>query len=270
MIEIGNGERPVEWSPQIISLSEVVVRPDEPILIGDITSSLRPGINPADLAMAVEVLVGTTFRAGAKYVDGSMLAQATKGFFLSGLYRPDESTTLLFFPGSGAKAVIRESENIGNFLYKKGYFLDTARIVDKGGKVQNVLVTFPSELDNWLRQGSVSRVIVVDDVIATGKTLSAIAAMIRTKAPSPVELEAISWFCRNPTETGGYSRVQSVFRYRSIDGWPALNSLSTLMGTSEKSKMVRSRFIKRFVRYPYGFLKQLSFIVSLLESRDNL
>lgn len=269
---------PIDFPSRIRALGEIIVRPDEPILIGDVTMSLKSWASLEDLAAATEILIGTSFKDGGKYVDGKGLRNPTKSLTQSLLTGNPESAILLF-PGKGAKSVIRETLDTSDLLPYDTYFFDTFRPVNSVGKVGEVILQFPETLEDRLQENTIATIIVIDDVIATGKTLGAIAREVRRlekhrnetdPSSSPVGLEAISWFCREPTEIIDYERVQSVFRYRATDGWPALNSLSTLLGNNEKSQMVRARFVKRFVSYPYGFFKQLDAIRSLLVFEEDL
>lgn len=244
---------------------ELEIPPGIPTLLNDINALLKPGINPEVVDQAVKILIGTSFKPeSALYIVAGSLKTETQQLASSMLDSTQPGRTALIYPGEGAKSVVRETleelvepDNVDTF------FVPTKRVFDNG-KMSRVEVALPDELAYGIDIQKYQDFLVVDDVIATGSTLNTLREQLTPAGiQRPMRFCSISWFCRRPTTINGYESVQSVYRYWTSEGWPALNSLSTLLRTDEKGEAVRAGYIKKYIRYPYGFKKQIQYIRSL-------
>lgn len=241
---------------------ELEIPPGTPILLNDINALLKPGINPEVVDQAVKILIGTTFKPeSALYIVARSLKTETQQLASGMLASARAGRTALIYPGEGAKSVVRETleelvepDNIDTF------FVPTKRVFENG-KVQKIEVTIPTELAYGIDSQKYRDIVVIDDVIASGSTLNML--FIKLWSWRGMRFRAISWFCRRPTDVQSYESVQSVYRYWTSEGWPALNSLSTLLQTDKKGEAVRAGYIKKYIRYPYGFRKEIDYIRSL-------
>lgn len=184
----------------------------------------------------------------------------------------NKNRCIIIFPGNGAKTVkdllpektIQEASIIE---------LPTERIVGKNGEVEKVSVMETAKARKIISNAKTETIIVLDDVIVTGSTLSAIKAAIPGRN---IEWYAGSLFMRSPIQRGkgtnaqsgidGYTAIITPVLYQGTTGTPPLNSLSTLIGTSEKSSIVRNRYIESYVEDKETFLQT----VKALQKKINL
>lgn len=263
-------DRPQLFGQAIEASYELEVPRQTPVLLSDVNKLLKPGVRPEDMDMALQILIGTTFSTKeALYVRSDDLEIPMVDLADSMLAEADAQTTAIVFPGEGGKAVQRESLDgdsaVGSF---QQFFLPTSRIVDNG-RVVGVTVQMPENAQEALASGQLKQVLVVDDVIATGKTLNTLRAAVQECSPNPLAFTSCVWFARKPTDVIGYDVVRGVYRYWSNDGYPALNSLSTWLRTDEKGFIVREKYKKKYIRYPYGFDKQIDIIRNLTTIGDS-
>lgn len=262
-------ERQQPFSQTIEALYELDVPRQTPVLLNDVNKLLKPGVRPEDMDMAIQILIGTTFSTeAALYASSNDLAVPMVDLAAGMLADADPETTAMVFPGEGAKAVRRES--LGGDRAVDGFqqfFLPTNRIVDNG-RVVGVTVEVPENAQEELASGQFREILVIDDVIATGKTLNTLREAVQKCSPNPLAFTSCVWFARKPTDVAGYDVVRGVYRYWSNDGYPALNSLSTCLRTDEKGFIVREKYKKKYIQYPYGFDKQIDYIRSLTTIGD--
>lgn len=253
----------------IEALYELDVPWQTPVLLNDVNKLLKPGVRPEDMDVALQILIGTTFSTkAALYANSNTLEVSMVNLATSILADADPETTAIVFPGEGAKAVRRESFGDDSTLDGfQQFFLPTNRMVDNG-RVVGVTVEIPENTREKLASGQFRQVVVIDDVIATGKTLNTLRATLQERSPNPLAFTSCVWFARKPTDVVGYDVVRGIYRYWSNDGYPALNSLSTWLRIDEKGNKVRESYKRKYIRYPYGFDKQIAYIRSLTTIGD--
>lgn len=262
-------ERLQPYYPSIGALYELDVPRQTPVLLNDVNKLLRPGVRPEDLDVALQILIGTTFATeSALCVNSDDLEIPMVDITEDMLANADPNTTAIVFPGEGAKAVLRESLNGVDFLEDgllgpfQQFFLPTSRVVDNG-RVIGVTVDVPDDTQEVFAKGQIKQVVVVDDVIATGTTLNTLRDAVQDYSPNPLTFTSCAWFVRKPTDVVGYGVVRGIYKYWCNEGFPALNSLSTWLRTDEKGFIVRENYKKKYIRYPYGFDKQIDIIRNL-------
>ncbi|MCL5091317.1 MAG: hypothetical protein M1342_00630 [Patescibacteria group bacterium] len=166
----------------------------------------------------------------------------------------DRKKTLAIFPGDGAQAV---KEQLPEKLLSGLMAVDlpVRREVDARTKtVKGVTVADVTKIRKLIADGKFNTFLVLDDVIATGATASAIRAAFPVKngqwyAGSLLMLSPLQNRSRaaGPSGLAGYGSIIAPTVYQGTAGIPAVNSVSTLIGTSEKSVAVRNRYINDFV-----------------------
>lgn len=254
-----DGSLPVSFNARY----DLEVPAGTPVLLNDINGILKPEVRSRTIDQAVRILIGTTFKPEtALYATTQTIATSMLELVAPILAQTSPQETAIILPGEGAKAVLRESlQGLPELSLFKSYFVPTERIVDNGKPVDvRVMLT---DLDLEFFEKSFRTFIVVDDVVATGKTLNVLREKLTNKSTKRKLFRAVTWFLRQPTQVNGYQSVESIYRYWTREGWPALNSLSTLLRTDEKGESVRAGYIKKYIRYPYGFRKQIDYIRSL-------
>lgn len=268
-------ERLQPFNQSIEALYELDVPRQTPVLLNDVNKLLRPGVRWEDLDVALQILIGTTFATETALCVSSDDLEIPMVDLVEDMLGPtDPYTTAIVFPGEGAKAVLRENlegvDILGDGLLGlfQQFFLPTSRVVDNG-RVIGVTVDVPSDTQEELAKGQIKQVVVIDDVIATGKTLNTLRDAVQIYSPNPLTFASCAWFIRKPTDVVGYGVVRGIYKYWCNEGFPALNSLSTWLRTDEKGFIVRENYKKKYIRYPYGFDKQIDIIRKLTSIGDN-
>lgn len=241
---------------------ELNLPPQTPVLLNDINGLLKPGISSEDVDQAVKILIGTTYKTeNVIYAVAQSFRDSLSNLVASTLADALSKNTAILWPGDGAKSVLRETlRDLPQLKTFRSFFIPTVRIVENG-KVTDVTVD-STELKNDVAT-PYQTFLIIDDVVASGTTLNRIReAAVRVFGNNKL-FRAVTWFLRKPTDVNGYESVNSVYQYSTTEGWPALNSLSTLLRTDAKGEAVREGYIKKYIRYPYGFRKQIDYIRSL-------
>jgi len=244
--------------PEVTALYDFEVPYSVPVVIGDANGLLREGRTSTDLDNAVRILVATSFKRDALYINPTQIAGETRQIVRSLLKNSSPENTAILLPGNGSRSVTRETDGLNAMLSSFDTFeISTAREL-KDGKVVGVIISLPEELTTALQEGRYRSFVIIEDVIATGTTLRLLRAGIMTQsATSDLSFSCFSWFCRKPTNVSGYNAILSVYEYWTRDGFPALNSLSTWLREDEKGLAVREGYKKRYASYPRGFDKQI-------------
>jgi hypothetical protein len=237
------------------------------LAIDDVSYRARKPLTE-ELAALTSSLVGEL-----KVYDVEALAKALEPRVTSLLQEKDPERTLLVFPGTGANVVLQLlMENvISDFIAKNGQLakMPTKRLVNaKTGEIEGVEIVGVEVLRKGF-QRSVDTIIVLDDVIASGATLDTIQAQLQIPskdwyAETLMTLSPLQNRKRSTTARllffEYYQSVQSPIVYQGTTGIPPLNSLSTLIGTSEKSELVRSRYIDKYVNNKDLFMDSIASI----------
>ena len=183
----------------------------------------------------------------AKLTDTLALRMQT---FLQGL---DKKRTLVLFPGNGAQVVkdrLMESNALEGLTTAD---VETQRQVDQKGSVVGVEIVGKNQVREKISATKPDTILVFDDVISTGSTLTALqtAFPVRNAQWYAATLMTLSPIQnrRNgkPSGVDGYKSIITSVVYQGISGIPALNSLSTLIGDSPKSEVVRAKYIDDYV-----------------------
>lgn len=244
---------------------ELNLPPQTPVLLNDINGLLKPGVTTDTVDQAVKILIGTTYRAeNVVYTIAESFKNTIQKIVASVFENCPRRETAVIWPGEGAKSVLRETllgfPLLANIC--SSYFVPTERIVQNGKPIE-VFVNRASLPNESIVGNPFRTFLIIDDVVATGLTLQRVRETITQTFGNNKVFRAITWFLRKPTYVPDYASVDSVYRYSTSEGWPALNSLSTLLRTDAKGEAVRSGYMKKYIRYPYGFRKQIDYIRSL-------
>lgn len=163
--------------------------------------------------------------------------------------------TAVIFPGGGAQSI---KELLPEELLEGMLVIDvpTQRKVDaRTGAVEGVSINDITQARKVLGASKLETILVIDDVIATGSTIVALqeAFPLRNVEWCASALFSLSPLQRrrfsngSPSGVEGFRTIITPIVYQGTSGIPALNSLSTLIGDSDKSKVVRGKYITDFV-----------------------
>lgn len=168
----------------------------------------------------------------------------------------DQNRTVVIFPGTGSQVL---KELLPSDLLNGVAVLDLPaqrKVDEKSGTVQGVTLGEINKLRKTFSDTKAKTAIVLDDVIMSGATLQT----IQDATPG----RNIEWFAgslmmlspnqkgekNNTSESGvnDYNAILTSIVYQGINKKvPALNSISTLVGNSTKSEMVRTRYMQKYV-----------------------
>lgn len=173
---------------------------------------------------------------------------------------------LIFFPGNGAK-VVKDllPENLLSDLVT--IEIPARRKIAVNGAVERVTLSDITRLRKIATEMNLGTLIVLDDVIVTGATLTAVreALPARTVQAFAGSLFTLSPFqnrrrANTPSSIESYNSIITSVIYQGTTGIPPLNSLSTLIGSSEKSKAVRTKYIEDYVEEKEAFLSTVQLL----------
>lgn len=196
--------------------------------------------------------------------DAYQLSRGLAGKVDGLLRASNRRKTVVMFPGSGAQTVkdlLPEGLLDGTIVVE----VPTQRRVDQRGTVEGVAVGDVTRVRKIFSDTRPEGVIVIDDVIATGSTLYALREQfpgrnIEWNAAVLMSLSPIQRRGLNSTRSGvdGFGSVVTEIVYQGVSGIPAVNSLSTLTGDSEKSRAVRERYMAEYVADPDIFTEAVT------------
>lgn len=179
---------------------------------------------------------------------------------IQGLFRVlNTRRTLVIFPGEGAQVVkdlLPEDSTEGVTTVDVG----TERVVSKTGAVEGVELTGKTQVREAIGDVNPEAVVVLDDAIVTSATLTAVrnAFPVRKAAWYAGSLMTLSPLQRklgiSVSGVEGYTGIITPIVYQGTNGIPAVNSLSTLVGDSQKSQIVRSAYMDKYVEDQESFL----------------
>lgn len=184
------------------------------------------------------------------------------------LEKSQGKTTIMMFPMNGALVI----KNLlgDNFEDYPLVDVQTQRRIDMTtGATLGVDISNQEEIKEILSRLEPENIIIVDDVIVTGSTLRAIKNAFSIDSTSQwyaCSLMALSPLQNrqrsktSPSSIEGYDSINAVVVYQGLSGTPAVNSLSTLIGDSDKSNAVRSRYMVKYVDDQGGFLNTVELI----------
>lgn len=172
----------------------------------------------------------------------------------------DPRRTLIIFPGNGARVVkdLLPQDLLGDI---KSLELPAQRKITSNGIVDGVTLYDITRARKVAGDIRLETLIVLDDVIVTGATLTATREAFPGRS---VEAFAGSLFTLSPLQRKRTNKSTSIEDYRFIitsivyqgaTGIPPLNSLSTLIGDSEKSNTVRTKYLQDYVEDKKTFLE---------------
>lgn len=168
--------------------------------------------------------------------------------------------SLIVFPGNGAKVV---KDLLPRDLLENVNTLEipTQRKVTANGAVAGVTLSDMTITRKMAVDIKMQNLIVLDDAIVTGATLTTIREAFSARA---VEAFAGSFFTisplqrkNNPTYIEGFKSIFTSIIYQGTTGIPPLNSLSTLIGNSDRSVAVRAKYIRDYVEDTETFLEAI-------------
>lgn len=235
-----------------------------PLIIDDVSYRISQTAG-AEVEMGFELMRMAILSGGdiERYDATSLtqvLAQQTQRF-LDGM---DPKKTVVIFPGSGAKTVkdIFSSESMDRL---QTVTVNAKRKIDpRTNAVTGVEIGNKSQAKEAIADIRPSSIVVVDDTIATGATLRAVQDAFPSRN---AQWYALSLMTLSPTQNRsngkcdsgveGYTSVVSPIVYQGTTGKPSLTSLSSIIGTTEKSQLVRQRFCERFIEEKDAFTEAI-------------
>jgi hypothetical protein len=179
------------------------------------------------------------------------------------------NNVLLVFPGEGGQVIKRLLLPLLPPVSETQVLdLQCERIVESG----RVLGVRVNALDKPLIVPNKQDIIVIDDVIVTGSTLNAIRETITEQSFKEAlpQFFASSLFTLSPQKTRrygnngkpagifGYNTILTAALYEGESGTPPLNTISTFIGSSPKSKEVIQRYASKYAANIDLFSQSLS------------
>lgn len=173
----------------------------------------------------------------------------------------NKKKTILIFPGNGARVVrnLLPEELLDGIVPIE---IPTQRKVNQNGTINGIELDGKTVVRETIAQRKAETILVMDDVIVTGSTLNAIQQAFPMRnlewfGASLMMLSPLQRRGKSKIDSGveGYNSIISPVIYQGITGIPPLNSLSTLIGNSEKSQVVRRSYMQDYVEDKEAFLK---------------
>ncbi len=205
------------------------------------------------LSDGIELLL-MSCKGWVEVYDAGQLTQTLSLKMQSFLKALDRKKTLLVFPGNGAKIVedlLLEEIDLEGFSRVS---VDVQRKVSANGNVSRVEVLDKVPIREKIKEMKPNMIIVIDDVIMSGSTLMSLkeAFPIRGAEWFGASLMALSPTQNKkngkPSGVEGYKSIITPIVYQGISGIPSLNSISTLIGNTEKSQQVRDTYCQKYVQ----------------------
>lgn len=242
------------------------------IIIDDVSYRARESIAEEIEALALSA------RGWTAVYDARTLA-AVLGSKLQSLDRAiGTSKTLIVFPGEGAK-VPRDLLPSSLFEDAVQIGISATRTIDpRNGGVKGIELGGLTEMRTIIKRNDVRFVVAIDDTVATAATLTALWEASQNRN--------VDWFggslmMRSPVQNSannrgvasgvpGYTSMITPVVYQGTHGIPAVNSLSTLVGTSRKSELVRAKYLDNYVEDRETFLAAVQSMRQALTSGNNV
>lgn len=185
-----------------------------------------------------------------------------------------KNSVLLIFPGEGSQSVKKLLFN-DMALYKTIDIPARRKIDTSSGKVEGVDILIQDNFHDYLSENDIKTILLIDDVIATGTTAVNIRErcdknIVFIAAPllmfSPIQNKQYEYNRQPPSGIKGFTKIATPLVYQGLGKIPPVNSISTLMGQSDRSKIIRDRFCNRNVSQLNLFNNSMSELNVLLQS----
>lgn len=215
---------------------------DGNILIQDCSPNV-PASDNDRLNQEINQTLNTESKVTFQIVDGLEATQE-----LLRLLKPDKlKNTLVVYPGNGALAVKKYLTSLAPDIFE-GVYVPTYREMINKGKF-NISVDLPDELPH-----NFSRILVVDDVVASGQTARAIACALARKLGNLPPVNLACWLMLDKQDQyypAGLPYYQSVYSAYILKGngvsRPPINSLSCLLSDEGKYETVKKAYLDRYL-----------------------
>lgn len=172
------------------------------------------------------------------------------------LERLDPSRTILIFPGNGAKSAkdLLPKPVLESF---SSLDIDVCRKVLRDMSIAGVDILTPLGSIRKLLPKKPESCVIIDDVVSSRATTYAIKATI--DAEEDFDWYAASWMTLSPLQVRGkkedkfgsgivgFRKTITSLVYQGESGTPSNNSLSSFIGTDEKSKAVIAKYKEKYV-----------------------
>lgn len=200
-------------------------------------------------------------RGWLEVYDATLLTNTLAEKMHSFLETLNRKKSLLIFPGNGSQ-VVRDLLPEDILKGVTSVCVPTRRIVNsKTGAVEGVEIGEKNTIRKRISENAPETIIVFDDVIVTGTTLTTIQQIVPLRkaewfAAALMTLSPLQKRSRPASNCGiqGYKSVITPIVYQGTIGIPPLNSISTLIGESKKSQTVREQYIEKYVEDKSVFL----------------
>lgn len=164
--------------------------------------------------------------------------------------------SLMVFPGEGARTMYQFINNQQDT--QEAIFLPTKRTMIKSGEfyLDVDYSSLPVETNK-------SRVIIFDDVVATGQTVTTIAGKLKNVYPKIKDFWVCTWIMVEPRlgSPSGIEGINQVFSSIVAKGnytrQPPINSISCFMRNYGKYEDVKQAFIQKYIQNADMFNKTL-------------
>ena len=198
-----------------------------------------------------------------------------------------ESSVAIIFPGQGSKKVKEMfSSDLMQELSQKGivYETNTSRTWT-GNRPQISETNIPQDLIIKLNEGAIKAVWIIDDVVASGETIQAIAGDIKYELtdmqPADPDYDQSIRFSSSQGKTSKYSQVVFTWlkqksamttgfeiyapsTYSRRSGKVPVNSISTLLMDDQKGKTVKDLYAQKYFDKPEEFTELIDNLKKLI------
>jgi phosphoribosylpyrophosphate synthetase len=170
-------------------------------------------------------------------------------------YQAMLDNSLVIFPGEGARTMY----NFMEFQVEaNAIFLPTKRTMIKTGEFDLSVdyTSLPARINT-------PRVIIFDDVVASGQTATTIAKHLRSIYPNITDCMVATWIMVEPKSDAlsGLKDINRVFASMVVKGnyvkQPPINSISCFMRNGSTYESVKRKFIDKYIRNPNLFRRTL-------------
>lgn len=258
-----------ESFPKLVYSESVLVDNTRERLCIDDVSNKIPG-RAREIQELLELLVLSS-RGTLNLFDAQSLSATLNRQLESLLTNQNPEETLVIFPGAGSQPV-KDLIETGILKPFPCLELQTQRLLGPDKRVQKVdILTGKTIVRRYLTK-KITMCALIDDVLVSGLTAQSIRDYIDPKGK--LRWIAMTWMSLSPLQSStrqlassGLPNFEWLFTsilYQGLRGIPVNNSLSTLIGTGEKSRAILEKYRENFVENTEVFDKTIESLRRLI------